>query len=488
MISSSGRQVKLWKRIFWALCSLKLAVIVIFSLAVALAVGTILESTYDTPTSQYWVYQSVFFHFILGLLGVNIFCVAISRYPWKKNHIPFLMAHLGILILLAGSWISELRGVDGNLRVTEGESSSVIEMDSSSLIISEKNEVRAVPIPWRPTGVAFHPIDVRIPNLPSPIVVDQFLTHADPIVSFVPEQENPSSSRSLEKKSASALKIRIVGGFMGVSEEVWLWEGENGWKSRQIGPLSLSLGEDPGGKAGKGTSLSFIPQPNGDLVFSASSTSGAKARGTLKRGKIVGEKIDPKFRGGVVVTVVDWIPSAVAATSYKPARIQHGAQAPSSAIHITSHGTQVWLGLGDRAVLHFDDPNSPNHEAREVNLSYFPRRLALPFAIRLDKFMIEHDQGTLNPAAYSSRVTVLNGEGNQEALISMNEPLKMRDFTVYQASYEDGMPRPTTSIFAVNRDPGRPWKYLGSLLIVLGAILLFAVKYRQNKNKPRLET
>ena len=39
--------------LFGALCSLKLAVVVILSLAAALAAGTILESLYDTATAQY---------------------------------------------------------------------------------------------------------------------------------------------------------------------------------------------------------------------------------------------------------------------------------------------------------------------------------------------------------------------------------------------------------------------------------------------------
>lgn len=61
----------------------------------------------------------------------------------------------------------------------------------------------------------------------------------------------------------------------------------------------------------------------------------------------------------------------------------------------------------------------------------------------------------------------------------MNEPLKHSGFTLYQTSYEPGDPRPITSILSVNRDPGRGAKYLGSLLIVLGAIWLFAMKYRR---------
>ena len=36
-------------------------------------------------------------------------------------------------------------------------------------------------------------------------------------------------------------------------------------------------------------------------------------------------------------------------------------------------------------------------------------------------------------------------------------------------------------ILSVNRDPGRAMKYWGSILIVLGSILLFAMKYWKKK-------
>ena len=61
------------------------------------------------------------------------------------------------------------------------------------------------------------------------------------------------------------------------------------------------------------------------------------------------------------------------------------------------------------------------------------------------------------------------------ARISMNEPLKYESWTFYQASFE----APETpedsyrSILSVNYDPGRSLKYIGSLWIVLGVILLF---------------
>ena len=129
----------------------------------------------------------------------------------------------------------------------------------------------------------------------------------------------------------------------------------------------------------------------------------------------------------------------------------------------------MWLGLGDRALLHLGD--------RELEIGYQPHRTVLPFSVRLDRFTIDRYQGSHDPSAYWSKVTVLDGQAEQSAVIRMNEPLTHSGFTLYQSSYEDGVPRPMVSVFAVNRDPGRPWKYLGSLLLVLGSILLFASRY-----------
>jgi cytochrome c biogenesis protein ResB len=103
--------------------------------------------------------------------------------------------------------------------------------------------------------------------------------------------------------------------------------------------------------------------------------------------------------------------------------------------------------------------------------------LLLPFQLYLNRFQIEHDQGTTSPASYASHVVVSGQQGRKEVTISMNEPLEYQGYTVYQASYEDAQPRPVTSIFAINQDPGRFWKYLGSLFIVLGIVWLFVSKH-----------
>ena len=87
----------------------------------------------------------------------------------------------------------------------------------------------------------------------------------------------------------------------------------------------------------------------------------------------------------------------------------------------------------------------------------------------------------MRAASYESDVKVIKeGVEGKKTTISMNEPLKYNGFTFYQSSFQqDEMGRPTMSILSVNHDPGRPWKYLGSLLIVLGIIHLFYFKRKK---------
>jgi hypothetical protein len=457
-------------QLFRFLCSLKIAVIIILTLAVALATATVLESLYDTATAQYWVYHARWFELNLVMLGVNIFCVAMSRIPWKLKHTPFLLAHLGIILLLIGSWVTQRKGIDGNLRVTEGDAESVVELDQSLLVVVDQDRVSSMTIPWIPSGVKFSPISTSGRNFPTNLTVDQWVTHADPEVKFIPRPvEEP-------RQNLGALRLLVTGGPMRISQDIWLWEGAPQWKEVQAGPARFFLSRRKIEDDGKPGPWLGVEIQEGRLGYVAKSSDGKFIRGFLSQKEgLTGKVIRPGWKGDVTLTVQEWIADSKINVEYRPARIQYGPQAPSSAIRVVgSQGESVWLGLGERAVLHSGQ--------KEVSVGYFPRRVVLPFAVRLDRFEVEHDPGTNRPAAYSSQVTVVGAGEDRKATISMNEPLDMKGYSIYQASYEDAQPRPVTSIFSVNQDPGRGLKYIGSLLIVFGSILLSAEKYRKKSN------
>ena len=110
-----------------------------------------------------------------------------------------------------------------------------------------------------------------------------------------------------------------------------------------------------------------------------------------------------------------------------------------------------------------------------VKVAYGNATVSLPFSVQLEKFTIGRDPGTNNPASFTSDV-IVSQEGvflHKKASIYMNHPLKWGGYTFYQSSYQENPRQPTLSILSVGLDPGRPAKYTGSLLVILGTVILF---------------
>ncbi len=467
----------MWKKWFRFFSSLQLAVCIILFLAAALAAGTIIESMFDIQTGRFWVYRTWWFSGLLATLGINIFAVAMSRYPWKRRQIPFLSAHLGILLLLFGSLITQKNGLDGSLIVGEGERSALVQLQEPVLYLSDENgKVEKVGVPWIPPNVHFRPITIWDGNL----TITQFITHAESEVLF-------HESHDGNKQAAPAIELHLTGGPMNFSERFWLWGGSSGWREVNLGPVRFILldpkypkdlykNADSKSKA----RLQIKILENGQIHYEAKSMRGKIKKGKFNAEKIQGKQINTRWMQRAStplrLKVLNYYRYAQNDTRYVRSRNQYGDQAPESAIQLrTREGKEFWMTLGDRQIAPLAKPDGTN---QVVQLNYVRDRRILPFEVELNRFEISKYQGGMSPMGYSSYVKV-HGLGAPDSLvhISMNQPLEFMKYTLYQSSYVPAQPRPTVSIFTVNQDPGRIWKYLGSILIVLGAILLFAVKY-----------
>jgi hypothetical protein len=123
MADSRSTEQPAWQRnpIFEFFASLKLAVVLLAVLIVAAIAGTIYESSFDAKVARAYVYGAPWFNLWLVLLGANLTCSALSRWPWRKHHLAFLITHLGIITLLIGSLIGRIWGVEGTITLFKGE-------------------------------------------------------------------------------------------------------------------------------------------------------------------------------------------------------------------------------------------------------------------------------------------------------------------------------------------------------------------------------
>lgn len=167
------------RSIFKYLGSLNFAIFLIVTLAVVLTVSTTLESVYGTDFAQIFIYRTAWFDLFLGLVGVNILFSALLRWPYKLAHAGFLVTHIGILVLLAGSMMTRVWGIEGSLLLYEGQQSRQILRDAYKLKVTDAAGGQArVELPYKSLGPQSRsvytsgPFDVRLEGSLANVVRD----------------------------------------------------------------------------------------------------------------------------------------------------------------------------------------------------------------------------------------------------------------------------------------------------------------------------
>lgn len=139
------------RAVFGFFASLQLAIGTIAALMIILAVGTIIESRFNADAARILVYDTPWLTLILVVLVLNLACSAADRLPWKKKHIGFVLTHLGIIIILAGSLATQKAAVDGQMSMTEGSSGKWVTLKEPMIYVYSQafKEERMIPFTER---------------------------------------------------------------------------------------------------------------------------------------------------------------------------------------------------------------------------------------------------------------------------------------------------------------------------------------------------
>jgi hypothetical protein len=450
------------RAIFEALSSIRLAVVVMVTLGLTSLLATIYESKHGTAAVQRDVYRTVWFAAILVTLGVNIFCVLMSRYPWKKHHIGFVLAHVGILLLLTGSLYSLWAGFDGNMAVFEGETTDRVSLLEKVVEIQLPDGTRSrvgfdfeknPPHPDRPRRIPIKGTDFTL-------VAEDFHRHVNIHEGFAEAKEGPP-----------ALRFMLQGPFG--KQESWLVAGDADRHGIDFGPAAFdfhaeSMPSDHEHTTEGKNHLGFLLRKDGALAYTLTSTKEPPRKGTLE----VGKPLETPWMG-MTVTVDHFLPHSTTKLEVTPGTppVKDERKQPAVKVHVESaagRSPSDWLAWSSSAVhLPFGDG--------EVILGYRPPELATPFQVTLLDFNSEKYPGSNMAATYESFIRVDDPErGVSEHHISMNHPLHYRGYIFFQASFVEG--QPMMSIFSVARSPGLPLVYLGTTLISIGVVWMFYVK------------
>ncbi len=455
------------EKIIKALSSLKLAVLIIISLATIAAVGTIYEARYDATYAQKFVYSSVYMYAVMGLLCINLIFVMIDRWPWKKRHAGFVMAHVGIITTLSGAYITQKLGVDGSMAFPIGDTSRFV------MISEDEINIYSAYSDGQPTRLYGKPVDFFLDNpkqKPLNIELDKDHFSIDDFNLYTFREEKFIA----DDKPVAGPAIRFQIQSSRVNMTNWIFRPQQKpFEKIELGPAQIILTNEDFKYEG-GNVIVFSTNPSlakkdekNPEQFQYQIYRGKENRQTLKGTTRVGDLITTGWMD-IQVRILSYLPQAKREVTYRP--VEAPTPLTQAAMRVSFNGEPYWVGHNSMVKIYSDD--------KVYYVTYGNQRLDLGFNIHLKDFRVGRYQGTRRAMTYESDVEV-DGitNGGKPITISMNNPLKHGGYTFYQSSFdEDDKGNPTVSVLSVNKDPGRVLKYLGSFMIVFGAVILFYFK------------
>lgn len=520
--------------------SLKFAVFIILLFAISMVAGTFLESYYGTDFANRTVYKTFPFMLIQFGMMLSIIFAAFLRLPPKKRLYGFYTVHSGLVIIGVGSMITYVAGVDGYISLNPNEPNREVVLSKDIIKFTYPEEGRQV-TSVLPYSAFQTKIDEQYGSIKIldyiPFAVGKF-TWTDAINKYPPNapvhssryyfknafaEENITLSLHPETgndfpstQTMGPLTFNYMPANLATCFEKNNPSGYIIWNSE----TSECFTPEEKGLPVKATSannrfivvkekdalLTFFPdfspfpmdtsfQVDQKSIIRAFSKKVFEEKPSLF---LFGEKLaffnkdtkkwivqDIKLKGDSVT--LPWMGAEIALMEHEEKLVPFNL--PVSTIPIQKNGSLI---KGDVRAVKLEilgkeywvsnfAPLSLLIEGKKVIIEVTKESLQLPFELALTQFKMDKDPGTNNPASYESFVKLFSNGVMTNHHVYMNNPLKYGGFTFYQASYSQDNAGNYSSTLSVNVDQGRFLKYLGSLMLVLGA----AWHYHLNKKKKK---
>lgn len=517
--------------------NLKFAVVIITLFSICLGYGTFMESYHGTEYANRLVYKSLFFMAIQFCMFLSIIFATLIRLPPRKHLYGFYVIHAGLIILFIGSFITYQSGIDGTLTLAPNQANRQIQLSEDEFKIQFPSKGKEVTIDL-PFVSGAKDLNVEYEG----IKLKKFLPFAKNELNWIPvkiQDETQTSSQyrifndnfgefitlSLHPKSdfnntlqLGPLNVHYMPSNLSAcfvtntADGIIIWNGDTSECMTPM-PSDIKKKKHSSGKMMAevnflGQKIVFLPEMsplplNEKLELNENSPYRVFSKKLFEKnphlflfGKHVAffNKETALWEGnpievnsevslpwmGFKVRLLEHRKDAYATmvpTYVKP--IQDNSEiieGNMKALEVEVEGQTFWVTS--------TEPIAYKRADERIRFEIGKKLITLPYELVLDQFKMDTDPGTTTPASFESFVTLFKGnKGSTKHHIFMNNPLKHENMTFYQASYFQTQAGPYGSVLSVNFDPGRPWKYLGSLLLVLGSIWHYFLR-RKHLAKP----
>jgi hypothetical protein len=338
---------------------------------------------YWTPQGAHWKIPVFPGGWLIGVvLLMNLLAAHIKRFNFGRRHFGILLVHAGLILLLAGQFVTEIAQIESQMRIEVGGTTNFSED-------ARKNELVVIDVtdPDKDRVVAISESrlaaggEIRAPDFPFALRVEKYLPNSTPA--------GPMSGEAEKIKASNGIGQRLF----------------------------------------------FSPVP-------------------------VTRRLDDENKPAAVVQVVS-------------------DKGPIGEWTVSTWFTRYpWFEALQQNVgallpgVSLSDPQSFTCKGRSYQIALRPVRYYKPYSITLLAFNHDIYPGTDIPKNFSSKIHLHDPSAGEDRdiLIYMNNPLRYRGETFYQASFEEG---DRGTILQVVRNPASLAPYIACSLVALGLVVQF---------------
>ncbi|KOH45806.1 cytochrome c biogenesis protein CcsA [Sunxiuqinia dokdonensis] len=445
------------KRIKSAMFSMLTSSCLVVIFAVAIAYATFIENDYGTQTAKILVYNAWWFNILLGVTAINLVGSLLYYKSFQLKRWSMVLFHLAFIIILVGSGITRFYSYEGMMHIREGQASNKLISSDTYINVEARADSQVAQDEWK---VMFSPytrnafskelelggkeLEIEmldyVPSAVENIVADE---GGIPLISFILVNRNAS-------------RDDVV---MALNEEM------------SFGSFRISFeGES------QNSALYFRRSNNGLVMTAKDSVQVVAMSGTVEQVVAPEQEIAVNSRGmyqigNHIFAMKSYIPHGrkVLATATGNQASQ-ASDAIMLGVELDGQQKQVvvYKNSGEQA-----RPSRISYGNVDVELSFGPKLIELPFKIHLNDFQLERYPGSMSPSSYASEVTLIDERSQVEMpyRIFMNNILDYEGFRFFQSSYDTDE---RGTVLSVSYDYlGTVVTYIGYFLMTLGMIFMF---------------
>jgi len=424
--------------------------------AIAMAVATFLENDFGSAAAYNMVYNTRWFELILLLLAVNLVGQIVILRMLRKEKLTIALFHLSFILMIVGAGITRYFGWEGSMHIREGEVQQQCFSNEKYIGYSVKDKDGAV-ITNRSDKYSLTPVsadnyikELQINGRKYELILAKIIPNASEVVADSPEGE-PIVSLLVTKNMMSTETITLRKGDSKTSDGISF-----GFASPQPADVNISI------DSGKFFVLSRFNLGEMNMMTQQVTATEPGKPVELKKLQIL------TWNDIKIVPQQMSVSGIISAVGSKPEEQTTGQNA--FIFHLISGKKSATLYLWDKEGEKMATASS-ELDGNTVEVSYGSRATALPFSIKLNKFILERYPGSSSPSGYKSDVVLLDKRENVEKpfMIFMNNILKYKGYRFYQSSFDRDE---KGTVLSVNHDmAGMTVTYTGYGLLFIFIIL-----------------